>query len=103
MEADHIRGVSSPGRYDAIVGSEAEARGIVRQALPEAVELPPAVAGSPYPSPPAGVKQWYQTHPPDAVPGSGDPDLPHIKYADWTRGKKGRGGSYGHLYFPPDE
>jgi hypothetical protein len=100
-EADDIRGIRSPGRYDAEVGSEDEARGIVRAALPEAVELPPAEHGKPYPGPPAGAKQWFQAHPPDAAPGSDEPMLPHIKYADWTRGKKNRGGSWGHLYYPP--
>jgi hypothetical protein len=102
-DADHIRGVKAPGRYDATVGSEVEARRIIQQAMPHAVELPPAVAGQPYPNPPPGARNWFQRHPPDAVPGSNDPDLPHLKYADWTRGKKGKGGSWGHLYFPEDE
>jgi hypothetical protein len=48
-EADHIKGVRAPGRYDATVGSEAEARRIVRGAMPDAVEVPPAVAGQLYP------------------------------------------------------
>ena len=46
--------------------------------------------------------KWFQRHPPDAVPGSNDPDLPHLKYADWSRGKKNRGGSWGHLFFPDE-
>lgn len=100
-EADHVRGVRSPGRYDAEVGGEDEARRIVRAALPGAIELPPAEEGRPYPGPPPGAKRWFQAHPADAAPGSDDPDLPHIKYADWTGGKKNRGGSWGHLYFPP--
>jgi len=29
--------------------------------------------------------------------------LPHIKYADWTGGKKGSGGTWGHLFFPPEQ
>lgn len=97
-EADHVSGVGSPGRYDAAVGSEGEARRIIRQALPCAVELPPAAAGAPYPNPPPGVKAWFQRHPPE--PGVGNP-LPHLKYADWTKGKKGSGGSWGHVFFPP--
>lgn len=97
-EADHIRGVQSPGRYDAGVGSGAEARRIVQQALPHAVELPPAVAGLPDPGPPPGVKAWFQVHP--AEPGVGH-DPPPLKYADWTGGKKGAGGRWGHLFFPP--
>ena len=102
-EADHVRGIQDDGKYDAIVRSEAEARRIMRQALPDAPELPPAVAGQPYPGPPPGVLLWFQRHPPDAVPGSSNPDLAHLKYADWTRGKKNRGGSWGHLFFPEEE
>jgi hypothetical protein len=99
-EADHVNGVKAPGKYDATVGSEAEARRIVRQAPPHAQEVPPAVTGQPYASPPKGVKAWFQVHP--AEPDVGNP-LPHIKYADWTRGKKGSGGSWGHLFFPPTQ
>lgn len=97
-EDDIIRGIQAPGRFDAIVTSGADAVRIVRLALPHAIELPPAVAGQPYPSPPPGVKAWFQVHP--AEPGVGN-DLPHVKYADWTSGKKGRGGTWGHIYFPP--
>ena len=97
-EADHVNRVRAPGRYDATVGSEAEARRIVQQALPHAQELSPAMAGQPYPSPPPGVKAWFQVHP--AEPGVGNM-LPHIKYADWTGGKKGAGGTWGHIFFPP--
>jgi hypothetical protein len=97
-EADHIRGVSAAGRYDATVGSEDEARRITQQALPHALELPPGVVGVPYPSPPAEVKAWFQVQP--AEPNVGNM-LPHIKYADWTGGKKGSGGTWGHLFFPP--
>jgi hypothetical protein len=50
-EADHVKGIKAPGRYDATVGSEAEARRIIQQALPQAQELPPAMAGQPYPGP----------------------------------------------------
>ena len=97
-EADHIAGVNAPGKYDAVVGSEAEARRIARQALPHAQELRPAIAGQAYPLPPKGVKAWFQAQP--AEPGVGNM-LPHVKYADWTRGKKGSGGTWGHLFFPP--
>ncbi len=97
-EADHVRGVGAAGKYDATVGSEAEARRIVQQALPHAVELPPAVTGQPYPNPPKGVKAWFQVHPAEPEVGN---MLPHIKYADWTGGKKGTGGTWGHIYFPP--
>ena len=97
-EADHVRGVGAAGKYDATVGSEAEARGIVQQALPHAVELPPAFTGQPYPNPPKGVKAWFQVQPAESDVGN---MLPHIKYADWTRGKKASGGSWGHLFFPP--
>ena len=97
-EADYVKGVKAPGKYDATVGSEAEARRILQQALPHAQELLPAVAGQPYPSPPYGVKAWFQVQP--AEPDVGNM-LPHIKYADWTGGKKGSGGTWGHLFFPP--
>jgi hypothetical protein len=94
----HIDGVKAPGRYDATVESEGEARQIVEQALPHALELPPAVAGQPYSSPPKGVKASFQVHPAEPAVGN---NLPHIKYEDWTAGKKGSGGTWGHLFFPP--
>ena len=97
-EADHVEGVKAPGRYDATVGSEGEARRIVQQALPHAQELPPAAAGLPYSNPPRGVKAWFQVQPAEPEVGN---MLPHIKYADWTGGKKGSGGTWGHLFFPP--
>lgn len=95
-----VVGVRQPGRFDATVASEADATRLVREAMPDAVELPRAVAGQPYAGPPAGVKEWFQVQPPG--PGVGN-DLPHVKYADWTGGKKGRGGPWGHLYFPPTD
>ena len=97
-EEDDVKGVQAPGKYDGTVGPEAEARRIIQQALPHALERPPAVAGQPYPNPPAGVRAWFQVQP--AEPGVGNL-LPHIKYADWTGGKKGFGGTWGHLFFPP--
>lgn len=99
-EADHVIGVGAAGKYDATVGSEAEARRIVQQALPHAQELLRAVAGQPYPNPPRGVKAWFQVQPAEPEVGN---MLPHIKYADWTAGKKGTGGSWGHLFFPPSQ
>jgi hypothetical protein len=80
------------------VGSEAEARRIIEQALPNAQEISPATAGQPYPKPPGGVKAWFQVQPPEPSAGH---DLPHIKYQDWSHGKKGFGGTWGHLFFPP--
>jgi hypothetical protein len=97
-EADIIKGIQAAGRFDATVGSEAEAVCIVRTALPHAMELPSASAGQLYPSPPQGVKAWFQVHPAEPAVGN---NLPHVKYADWTGGKKGRGGSWGHIFFPP--
>jgi hypothetical protein len=99
-EDDLIKGIKAPGKFDAAVASEAEARRLLQTALPQTAELPPALAGQPYPAPPKGLKAWFQVHPPDAVPGSGLPNLPHIKYVDWPSGKRGRGGSWGHIYFP---
>jgi hypothetical protein len=65
--------------------------------MPDAVELPPAVAGQPYPNPPPGVKKWYQLQPPEPQVGNHDP---HFKYVDWTKGKRDAGGSSGHIFFP---
>ena len=95
-----VEGIRQPGRFDATVGSETDARRLVGEALPHAVPLPGATSGEPYPPPPPGVKAWYQSHPPEPSVGN---DRPHVKYADWTRGKKGRGGSWGHVFFPPEE
>jgi hypothetical protein len=66
-EDDIIKGVKAPGKFDATVASEADALRVARSALPHATELPPAVAGQPYPSPPKGVKAWFQVQP--AEPG----------------------------------
>ena len=93
-----VDGIRQPGRFDATVGSSVDAERIVRTARPHAVALPPAVAGQPYPTPLPGVKAWYQLHPAEPAVGN---SWPHVKYADWTKGKKGRGGSWGHVYFPP--
>ena len=95
-EADIIQGIQAPGPYDARASSEDEARRWLRIAMPDAVELPAAVAGQPYPNPPPGCKKWFQLHPAEPQVGN---DRPHFKYADWTRGKKGRGGSWGHITF----
>jgi hypothetical protein len=97
---DIIQGIGQPGRSDAIAGSEDEARRLVRSALPEAVELPRAVAGQPYPGPPPGLRKWFQVHPAEPTVGN---NLPHVKYADWTGGKKGTGGSWGHISFPAED
>lgn len=95
-----IDGIRGPGRFDAVVRSEGEADRLIRTALPDAVEIPPATASLPYPAPPTGTLRWYQSHPPEPQVGH---DRPHLKYADWSRGKKGRGGSWGHLFFPPSD
>ena len=96
-EDEMIKGIQRQGKYDVIVESGSEALRIVGVALPHASQLPPAQAGQPYPLPQKGVKAWFQVHP--AEPNAGN-DLPHVKYEDWTRGKKGRGGSWGHISFP---
>jgi len=92
-----VKGIKAAGSFNHTVKSLDDALATIRKAMPDAVELPPAVAGQPYPSPPAGVKKWFQIHPPE--PGVGN-NLPHIKFADWTNGKKGTGGSWGHIFFP---
>ena len=58
-ENEIIDGIKRPGKFDATVASEAQARQLVQAALPHATELPPAVAGQPYPSPPKGFKAWF--------------------------------------------
>ncbi len=88
-EADHIKAVQAPGRYNATVGSEEEARRILQTALPHATEVPRAVPGQTYPQPGPGVKAWYQVQPPEPDVGN---NLPHVKYEDWTGGKKFKGG-----------
>lgn len=95
-DAEIIRGIRATGVYNATVSSEDHGRMLLQIALPDAIELPPAVAGQPYPKPPHGCLKWYQLHPPEPHVGH---MLPHFKYEDWTRGKKGSGGSWGHLNF----
>ena len=92
-----VAGVKAPGKFDATVASEAEARQVVQAAMPDAVELPRAVAGEPYGSPPPGVKKWFRVEPAEPQVGN---NSPHIKYVDWTTGKKSTGGSWGHIFFP---
>ncbi|MFO0528028.1 MAG: hypothetical protein ACK52A_08010 [Planctomycetota bacterium] len=92
-----VKGIKAAGVFNHTVKSLDDALATIRKAMPDAVELPRAVAGHPYPSPPPGVKKWFQIHPPE--PGVGN-NLPHIKFADWTNGKKGTGGSWGHIFFP---
>lgn len=99
-EADHVKAIQAPGRYNAIVASEEQARRIVQIALPHAVEVPRGVTGQPYPQPGAGVRTWYQVQPAEPAVGN---NLPHVKYEDWTGGKKFKGGRWGHLYFPDPE
>ena len=68
-EAEIIKGITAPGKFDATIGSRTDALRVVRVALPHATELPVAMADQPYPSPPKGVKDWFQVHPADAAPG----------------------------------
>lgn len=98
-EDDIVSGIQAPGRFDADASSEDDARRLIQKALPHAVEAPRAIAGEAYPSAPPGAKAWYQIHPPEPAVGL---KRPHLKYSDWTRGKKGRGGTWGHIFFPPD-
>jgi hypothetical protein len=97
-EDDIIQGIQQPGKFDATAASEADARRIVQTALPHAVEVPAVIPGKPYPNAPPGVKAWFQVQP--AEPHVGN-KLPHVKYQDWTGGKKRTGGSWGHIFFPP--
>jgi len=96
-DAAAIRGIRAAGVFNHTAKSLDDALASIRKAMPDTVELPRAIAGRPYPSPPPGVKKWFQIHPPE--PGVGN-NLPHIKFVDWTNGKKGTGGSWGHIFFP---
>ena len=82
---------------DVTVNQQATQQGAAPDRLESARSSLPC-GGVPYPSPPPGVKAWFQVQP--AEPNVGNM-LPHIKYADWTGGKKGSGGTWGHLFFPP--
>jgi hypothetical protein len=95
-DAEIVHGIQIPGPFDASASSEVHARRLLQTAMPDAVELLPAVSGSPYPNPPAGCRKWYQLHPAEPAVGN---TRPHFKYVDWTGGKKGRGGSWGHIEF----
>jgi hypothetical protein len=95
-DAEIILGIQTPGPYDAEATSEDHARRLLQQAMPDAVELPPAVPGKPYPSPPAGCRKWFQLHPPEPMVKN---LRPHFKYVDWTGGKRWKGGSWGHIAF----
>jgi hypothetical protein len=75
--------ILSKGKSDVTVDSLEEARQVIKAVMPDAVELPAAVVGKPYPQPPPGVKKSFQIQPPE--PGVNN-DLPHIKYEDWTGG-----------------
>ena len=99
-ESDHVKAIQAPGRYNATVGSEEEARRIVQKALPHATEVPRGVPGQDYPQAAPGVKAWYQFQP--AEPSVGHTS-PHLKYEDWSGGKKFKGGRWGHLFFPEPE
>lgn len=91
-DGESIDGIRQPDPFDATVGSEENARRLATAALPQAIELPLATSGQPYANPPPGQKVWFQVHPAEPAVGH---DLPHIKYADWSHGKKGRGGNWG--------
>jgi hypothetical protein len=72
----HDYRIKAPGRYNALVGSERDARRLLQQAMPDGVELPPAVAGQSYPTPAPDVKKWSQLQPPEPDVGH---ILPHFK------------------------
>jgi hypothetical protein len=82
--------------YQVVVGAEAQTRHLLQKILHGAVELPPAVAGQPYPKPPPGCLNWFQLHPAEPAIGNAKP---YFKYQNWTDGKKGRGGRWGQLGF----
>lgn len=93
---DIIKGIRAVGEYSTLVASESEARELLKRAMPDALELEAATAGEIYPKAPPGCKKWFQLQPPEPAVGN---DRPHFKYENWTHGKKGRGGSWGHIEF----
>jgi hypothetical protein len=68
---------------------------------PEAVELPPGFQSETYLDAPPGTKKWFRIEPPDG-PDEHNREY-HVKFADWTRGKKGTGGVDGHITFPESD
>lgn len=93
-----LKKLREPGTFNPTASSKQEALEWAQEAFPDAVHLPDAQPNTPYPST-AGYDKWYRFEP--AEPDVGN-NLPHIKYADWTGGKKNRGGSWGHIFYPDE-
>ena len=93
--------ISAAGKYDHVAGSQEEALDLARKAFLGGEEVPAATAIH-YPE--AGNQRgpWFQVHPAEPiVTTSAGKSWPHVKYEDWSRGKKSNGGSWGHIFFPP--
>ena len=99
-ENDIIDGIKRTGNLMLPLPPKLRQNSSYKRRYPMPPSCLPQSRGQPYPASPKGVKAWFQVHPTDATPGSGIPNLPHIKYVDWTGGKRGKGGSWGHIVFP---
>ncbi len=93
-----LKQLREPGPFSPTAPSKQAALEWAQEAFPDAMHLPDAQPNAPYPST-AGYKKWYRFEP--AEPNVGN-NMPHVKYTDWTGGKKGTGGSWGHIFFPDD-
>ena len=94
-EQQLINILRQPGRHNVTVATKTEALELARKALPDAVQLPEVIAGGMYPST-QGIKCWFRIEPAEPAVGN---NLPHVKFADWTHGKKWEGGRWGHIFF----
>ncbi|MDW8244738.1 MAG: hypothetical protein RMJ88_16140 [Thermogemmata sp.] len=87
--------LTRPGRHNVTVTTKTEALNLARQILSGAQHLPDAVTGQAYGST-KGIKKWFRLEPAEPAVGN---NLPHVKFADWTSGKKTTGGRYGHIFY----
>jgi hypothetical protein len=90
--------LKQPGKHNVTVGTKTEALDLARKAVPTGTHLPDEVAGQAYGST-KGIKSWFRVEPAEPAVGN---DLPHVKFADWTGGKKRTGGRHGHIFFLSD-
>ena len=96
-EADHIKAVANLGGTMPLSARRPKPAALFSTALPHAVEIPPAVAGKPYPKAASDVKAWYQVQPPE-------PEVEQPAATHKIRGLDGRqevqGWSLGAYFLP---
>jgi hypothetical protein len=90
-----VKQIAAPGKFDAEASSLGHALELAKKAFPNGEHVPSAIPGIPYPKPADSKGPWFQVHPPEKLVDSW-----HVKYEDWTGGKKDSGGSWGHILFP---